>query len=220
MAVQFDLTNMTNINDLLSEFVMMWVLIDPIGTIPVFLAATGGYLVQYRTEIAIRAVVLAGVILIFFIIGGQILLQALGISLPSFQIAGSVVLFLFALTMIFGEPKSEVEVAEAASVEHVRRVAVYPLAIPSIASPGAMLGAVLLNDSPHFLLGEHLTSVATTVVVLVATLVLLLAAGRVYKLIGELGVSVLGRIMGLILAAVAVNNMLDAISTLFKLGWE
>ena len=132
----FDLTNMTNINDLLSEFVMMWVLIDPIGTIPVFLAATGGYLAQYRTEIAIRAVVLAGVILIFFIIGGQILLQALGISLPSFQIAGSVVLFLFALTMIFGEPKSEVEIAEAASVEHVRRVAVYPLAIPVDREPG------------------------------------------------------------------------------------
>src|SRR6185503_1786509 len=133
------------LSDLFSEFVMMWVLIDPIGTIPVFLGLTSRVVPARRNAIAVRAVTIAGIVLVFFIVAGRILLQALDIPLMSFQIAGGIVLFLFALTMIFGESKAEEERDEIANAERERGMAIYPLAIPAIAGPGAMLGAVLLT---------------------------------------------------------------------------
>jgi multiple antibiotic resistance protein len=206
------------LSDLFSEFVMMWVLIDPIGTIPVFLGLTSRVVPARRNAIAVRAVIIAAIVLIFFIIAGRILLQALGIPLMSFQIAGGIVLFLFALTMIFGETKADEGRQDSASLERELGMAVYPLAIPSIAGPGAMLGAVLLTDSEGFSLFDSAISIATTVVVLAATLVLLLAAQPIHRMIGESGTSVLSRIMGLLLAAVAVNNVIEAVSTYFHIA--
>ena len=156
-------------------------------------------------------------ILLFFIIGGKVLLAALGIPLTSFQIAGGIVLFLFALTMVFGPPKAEKELVEAETAEHLRDIAVYPLAVPSIAGPGAMLGAVMLSDTGHFSLSDDAMNIAVTMVVLLATLGLLLMAYRINRAIGDSGVSVLSRIMGLILAAVAVDSVIQAISTHFNL---
>ncbi len=209
-----------DIQQAINEFVMMWVLIDPIGTIPIFLAATAHVAVQHRRGVAIRATVIAAAILAFFIVGGQVLLKALGIPLTTFQIAGGIVLFLFALTMVFGPPKAEhdLQEVEEASLEKARSIAVYPLAIPAIASPGAMLGAVLLTDVPHFSAIEYAVSFAVTGLVLLISLFLLFAAGKIYKAIGESGVNVLSRIMGLILAAVAVDNVLEAISEFFSIA--
>lgn len=209
-----------DIQEAINEFVMMWVLIDPIGTIPIFLAATAHVAVQHRRSVAIRATVIAGAILAFFIVGGQVLLKALGIPLTTFQIAGGIVLFLFALTMVFGPPKAEQDLQEVeeASIEKARSIAVYPLAIPAIASPGAMLGAVLLTDVPHFSATEYAVSFGVTGLVLVISLFLLFAAGKIYRVIGESGVNVLSRIMGLILAAVAVDNVLEAISEFFSIA--
>src|SRR6185503_21185551 len=119
------------LSDLFSEFVMMWVLIDPIGTIPVFLGLTSRVVPARRNAIAVRAVTIAGIVLVFFIVAGRILLQALGIPLMSFQIAGGIVLFLFALTMIFGDSKADAEEPELEAMKHERAMAVYPLAIPS-----------------------------------------------------------------------------------------
>lgn len=206
-----------SLTDLFSEFIMMWVLIDPIGTIPVFLGLTGRVAPARRNSIAVRAVSVAAIVLIFFIIAGRILLQGLGIPLMSFQIAGGIVLFLFALTMIFGESKASEDLPEVASAERERGMAIYPLAIPAIAGPGAMLGAVLLTDSEGFSVVDAGISVAITLVVLAATLVLLLAAQPIHRLIGESGTSVLSRVMGLLLAAVAVNNVIEAVSTYFHI---
>lgn len=208
---------LVRIEDVLSEFVMMWVLIDPIGTIPVFLAVTAGAARASRLAIALRAVLIAGALLLFFLLGGRLLLRAVGISLDSFQIAGGIVLFLFALTMIFGPPKAEQDIEEAESAESARDKAVFPLAIPSIASPGAMLGAVLLTDSPAFDPLQDALNISVIVVVLLATLGLLLIAERIHRLIGDSGVSVLSRIMGLILAAVAVDSVLEAVASYFRL---
>ena len=204
----------------INEFVMMWVLIDPIGTIPIFLTATARVPVERRNKVAIRAILIAAAVLAFFIVAGQVLLKALGIPLTTFQIAGGIVLFLFALTMVFGPPKSEqdIEEVEEASVEKARSIAVYPLAIPAIASPGAMLGAVLLTDTPSFDAVEYAMSFVETGLVLIISLFLLFGATRIYKTIGDSGVNVLSRIMGLILAAVAVDNVLEAISEYFKIA--
>jgi multiple antibiotic resistance protein len=206
-----------SLSDLLSEFIMMWVLIDPIGTLPIFLALTARVAAERRAAVAVRAIVIAGVVLIFFIVAGRILLHLLDIPLMSFQIAGGIVLFLFALTMIFGESKADSEKDEIATAERERSMAVYPLAIPSIAGPGAMLGAVLLTDSPGIDLLDQLTSIVTTVIVLAIALVILLAASPIHRLIGDSGTNVLSRVMGLLLAAVAVNNVIEAAVSYFNL---
>lgn len=203
----------------INEFVMMWVLIDPIGTVPVFLAVTAGIATADRNALAVRATIIAAVVLFFFIVAGQVLLKALGIPLTTFQIAGGIVLFLFALTMIFGPPKSEIEKhqTEQASQESLNSIAVYPLAIPAIAGPGAMLGAVLLTDTTHFDPVEYALSFGVTATVLGISLLLLFAAGPIIRVIGDSGASVLSRIMGLILAAVAVDNVLEAVASYFHI---
>lgn len=206
------------IQNIINEFVMMYVLIDPIGTLPIFLMVTAHMKPEHRSMIAIRAVVVAGVVLTGFLIGGQLLLKALGIPLPSFQIAGGIVLFLFALTMIFGPPKSDQEKEEVGTLERARSIAVFPLAIPAIASPGAMLGAVLLTDTATFSLTETAIDLGIIWILLGVTLGLVLMAKPILKVIGDAGASVLSRIMGLILAAVAVDSVLSAIAEFFKIS--
>lgn len=201
----------------LNELVMMYVLIDPIGTLPVFLLVTSRMKPEHRNLIAVRAVLVAAVVLTFFLFAGQFLLQALGIPLQSFQIAGGIVLFLFALTMIFGPPKSDQDAEEAATIERAKSVAVFPLAMPAIASPGAILGVVLLNSTDQFSVEESMISLGITWGLLLVTLLLLFMAKPIVTAIGDSGVSVLSRVMGLILAAVAVDSVLTAISDFFKI---
>ncbi len=206
------------LQNVVNEFVMMYVLIDPIGTLPIFLMVTAHMKPEHRSMMAVRATLIAGVVLTGFLIGGKLLLHLLGIPLASFQIAGGIVLFLFALTMIFGPPKAEQEKEEVATIERARSIAVFPLAIPAIASPGAMLGAVLLNNSDTFTFTETAVDLTITWVLLGITLALLFAAKPILNTIGDSGVSVLSRIMGLILAAVAVDSVLVAIAQFFKLN--
>jgi len=207
------------IQNMINEFVMMWVLIDPIGTVPVFLLATNGMRQPQQRRIAIRATCVAAGVLLFFNLGGQIFLQALGIPLTTFQIAGGIILFLFALTMVFGEPvtKQSQDEVEEASDEKVRSIAVYPLAIPAIASPGAMLGAVLLTDTEPFSLIDHVQDIVVILLVLAITLAFMLVAKQIIRLLGDTGVNVIGRVMGLILAAVAVDSVLVALARFFDI---
>ena len=193
---------------LLQEFITLWVVIDPIGTVPVFLAATVGMSSAARRAVALRAVVIAFGVLLSFIVLGQIVLEALGIGLPSFQIAGGIVLFAFAMTMIFGPPKAQSEID---TIDREHRAAVFPVAIPSIASPGAMLAVVVLTDNDRFSLTHQAMTTGAMAVVLLATLVLLLAAAPIHKVIGITGEMIISRIMGMILAAVAVDAVLAAL---------
>jgi len=204
----------------LNELVMMWVLIDPIGTVPVFLMVTASLKEEHRQMIATRAVLVSAAILLAFLFGGHVLLKALGIPLPSFQIAGGIVLFLFALTMIFGPSKEEQQKEESSvsALERAKSVAVFPLAIPSIASPGAMLGVVLLNDTEQLQWQSTLLDVLVIVLVLGATLIFMYSAKQILRVIGESGANVLSRIMGLILAAVAVDSILNAVAQFFKIS--
>ena len=113
--------------DILKDFIYLWAVIDPIGSIPVFMAVTAGYSRSVQRQIAFRAIMTAGIVLILFAVGGQLILELLEIPLPAFQIAGGLVLFLFALTMIFGESKPEAEIEESHKMETHQSKAVYPL---------------------------------------------------------------------------------------------
>jgi len=198
-----------------TDLITLWVVIDPIGTLPVFLAVTAGMSAANARRTAIRAVLAAFAVLFFFIVAGQALLQAMNIDLNAFQIAGSVVLFLFALTMIFGEPKAEAEERDIERSDIDRSI--YPLAIPSIASPGAMLAVVSLTDNSKFSLYEQAETVVEMVLILLVTLVLMLLASKIIKIIGDAGASVISRVMGLILASVAVDGIVHGIKQAFNL---
>jgi len=200
----------------LTDLITLWVVIDPIGTLPVFLAVTAGMGAPAAQRTAVRATLAAFAVLLFFVVAGQALLQAMDIDLDAFQIAGSVVLFLFALTMIFGEPKVEAEGRDIETSDADRSI--YPLAIPSIASPGAMLAVVSLTDNSKFNFSQQAETVAEMTLILLVTLVLMLLASRIIKIIGNAGASVISRVMGLILASVAVNGIVLGIKQAFNLS--
>lgn len=200
--------------DFVAVFIFFFAVIDPIGTVPVFIAVTSHLDEPTKRRVAVRAALISLAVLTFFVIAGELLLAAMDIPLSAFQVAGGVVLFLFALTMIFGDSKPEEE------VEMVRKgteTAVFPLAIPSIASPGAMLAAVLLTENSRYSLVQQGLTWAMMAAVLVVALVLMLAATRIYRLIGDGGASVISRVMGLILASVAMANILSGIGDFFGL---
>ena len=200
--------------DLIAVFIFFFAVIDPIGTIPVFIAVTGKYEAREKRKIAFLATMVAALVLIFFVIAGELILDAMDIPLAAFQIAGGIVLFLFALSMIFGESKPEQEVKLATSG---RETAVFPLAIPSIAGPGAMLAAVLQTENASFTIGEQVQTTAVMLLVLLIVLALMLAASYVHRIIGDSGASIISRVMGLILASVAVTSVLSGIKTYFAL---
>ncbi|WGE58136.1 MarC family protein [Actinobacillus equuli] len=194
------------------QFVVLWAVIDPIGSIPVYLAKTIGLPIEDRRKIARNAVVISAGILMFFLVGGQMLLEAMQIPLSAFQAAGGLVLLLFALTMIFGESKPEQEMKMKANISEL---AVYPLAVPSIASPGAMMAIVLLTDNHRFSITDQVVTAGIMLSVLAITYLFLLAANRIQHFIGNAGAAIISRVMGLILASVAINNLLVGVRDFF-----
>jgi multiple antibiotic resistance protein len=195
-----------SVNELIFDLVTFWVTIDPIGTVPLYLSVTKDLPTKARKRAAVRATLIAFVILAGFLYLGQYLLEAMHIEMLSFQIAGGIVLFLFALSMIFDKSS-----ATNAPAEPGHDVAVFPLAMPSIATPGALLSVVVLTDNnSHGFLEETLTC-AVMALVLAATLVLMLVGDRFIGLIGRSGANILSRVMGMILTAVAVQMVYSAI---------
>ncbi|MDP5216338.1 MarC family protein [Ruegeria sp. 2205SS24-7] len=208
--------------DLLDRFVTLWVVIDPIGTIPVFIAVTAGLDAATRRRTARQAALVSIGVLLFFLLLGQLLIDALDIGLNSFQVAGGIVLFLFALTMIFGEskPESDQRLAEADKAAHVRKQnpAIFPLAVPSLASPGAMLAVVMLTDNErHGIVDQGITGLVM-VIVIAAAYVLMLFAEPIIRVIGHSGSAIISRVMGMILASVAANAVLSALINIIQTG--
>ncbi len=200
--------------DIVATFVTFFAVVDPIGTVPVFIAVTSQYDNVAKRRIALIATVAAAAILLFFVVAGELILRAMSIPLSAFQIAGGIVLFLFALTMIFGESKPEEEI-RLAHDQHER--AIFPLAVPSIASPGAMLAAVLLTENDRYSITEQAQTFLVLLAVLLVAYVLMLLAGIINKFIGNSGASVVSRVMGLILASVAMTNLLAGVKIYFGL---
>lgn len=202
--------------DLFATFIVFFAVIDPIGTIPVFIAVTHQYSPAAKRRIALLATFVSACVLIFFVIAGELILTAMSIPLAAFQISGGIVLFLFALSMIFGDSKPEEEIKLL--TKDLRETAVFPLAVPSIASPGAMLTAVLLTENAIFDTWQQVTTVLVMLSVLILTCILMILSGWINRIIGGSGAIVISRVMGLILSSVATTNILAGISEYFNLS--
>lgn len=206
---------------LITQFVVLWAVIDPIGSVPVYLSQTSHMTEKQRRIVAFKAILIATMILLFFLVAGQFLLEAMQIPLPAFQAAGGLVLLLFALTMIFGESKPDQETkmcSDSLSKSDLSATAVFPLAVPSIASPGAMMAIVMLTDNHRFAIPEQAITAGIMLAVLAVTLLLLLSANFIHRIIGHVGASIISRVMGLILAAVATSNLLQGILDFYTLA--
>lgn len=203
------------LDSLLAQFVLFWAVIDPIGTVPIFLREARGMGPASGRKLASLAVAFAALVLLFFVVAGQMLLSAMGVSLEAFQVAGGILLFLFSLSMVFGEskPSQELKLAKAAGPGR----AIYPLAMPSIASPGAILAAVLLTDNNRHAFGSQAATTLVILAVLFATWLLLLAARPLQKLLGIAGTEIISRIMGLLLASLAAQQILVGIARFYHL---
>jgi multiple antibiotic resistance protein len=200
---------------LLHAFVTLFVVIDPIGQIGAFVALTHGHSPRERRAMAIRAVLIAAAVLYAFALLGEALLRALGISLPALKIAGGVLLFLLAIDMIFaldtGTGIRTTTSQELAEAERRRDISVFPLAIPLIAGPGAFTSVTLLvarAEGDPWQLGLLLVLLAA---VLGLNLLFLLAATGMMRLLGVTGANVIGRVLGILLAALAVQFVLNGL---------
>lgn len=194
------------------DFLMLLVTIDPIGTVALFVPLTATAAAAERARIAWKAVLIAGAVLLAFLIAGELLLTELGIRLASFQVAGGVILFLFGLQMVFGTGV----VAERAHAEPGHDVAVFPLALPGIASPGAIMAVVLLTDNHRHSIGEQAMTAGVLVAVLSITIAALLLSRRINKILGSTGANVLIRVMGLLLAALATEQIAIGVDSLWR----
>jgi multiple antibiotic resistance protein len=200
--------------DLWKDLITLVAVVDPVGTIPIYLTSTSGMSLAAQRKVAIRATLISAGVLTGFIVLGQIVLDAMGISLSAYQVAGGIVLFLFALQMVF-DPGHHAQDADESKGQDV---AVFPLAIPSIAGPAAMMAVVILTDNSQFSVVEQAETALELYAVLGLTLALMLAAVPIQRHIGDGGVSIVRRVMGLILAALAVQTVVDGIKQLVSPG--
>lgn len=194
---------------LFENFLLLFVVIDPLGLAVIFAGLTHGESADYRRRMAVQGTAIAAVVLVVFALAGNALLHALNIGLPAFRIAGGGLLFLLAVDMVFARHSGvrAPTAREQAEAEHRKDISVFPLAIPLIAGPGAITTVLLKSSSGS---GTMLGMLA---IVLALTLVALLLAPRILKLLGETGTNVVGRVFGIVLAALAVQFMLDGLTT-------
>lgn len=202
---------------IIESAVTFFVVIDPVGTVPLFIVATKGKSVAEQRSIALKATIISACILIFFIALGQLLFDHLGIGLNAFRIAGGVVLLIISLKMILESEITGME-AEDGDSEHKRDVAVFPIALPFIAGPGTIMAAVLLTDNDLYSPFEQAVVSLVLLGILLITWIVLRFAKQLEKLLGETGINVVTRVMGLILAALACQTILNGIQGYFKLG--
>jgi multiple antibiotic resistance protein len=197
---------------LISALVTLVVVVDPVGVAPTFLAVTEGLPVAARTQTAVRACIIAAAVLAGTALVGDWLLHELGITLPAFRIAGGLMLFAVASEMVFGvRNERQSKLAEEAIEEHVRHVAAFPLAIPLMAGPGAITATLLLAGQARGQLVLLAGLIGIVAAVIAACFGGFLIAGRIERLLGVTGNVVLSRLLGVLLAALAVQFVIDGV---------
>jgi multiple antibiotic resistance protein len=201
-----------------SAFVTFLVVIDPPGCAPIFAGLTRDVSPAQRRMMAVRATGIAAGILLFFGLLGEDLLKALGVSLAAFRIAGGIMLFLIAIDMVFEKrtQRRESRAQEVVADPGHDDPTVFPMAIPMIAGPGSIASVMLLMARSEGL-AQSLVVLAALAGTLVLTLLSLLAAGPLMRLLGHKMEAMLTRLLGVILAALAVQFVIDGISTSFEL---
>ncbi|ATQ67084.1 MULTISPECIES: MarC family protein [Methylosinus] len=200
---------------LVSAFVTLLVVVEPLGLAPVFVSATSGLDAATQRAIAFRASVYALAILAGSALVGQRLLAAMGISLPAFRIAGGLLLFSIGSEMVFGvRLQRDSRAAEKALAEHVHNIAAYPLAIPLMAGPGAITATVLLAGDAHGNVALLASLIGVVAAIMAICVIFCLIAGRVAQFFGTAANLVLTRLLGVLLAALAVQFVADGAGAL------
>ncbi|MGR3454664.1 MarC family protein [Pseudooceanicola sp.] len=194
---------------LITAYVTLFVIIDPVGLTPLFAALTQGDPASHRRAVGLRACLIALFILTLFTVFGEAVLGFVGISMPAFRIAGGILLFLTALDMLF-ERRTKRREDKADEEEERDDPSVFPLAIPLIAGPGAIATVILLAGRNPGLPGM-LSTIAVTAGVLVLVYGLFLTAGLLERLLGRIGINVVTRLLGMLLAALSVQFVLDGL---------
>jgi len=189
------------------DFATIWTTIDPIANVAIFAGLTASLTRAERHRTALRASLYATVILVVAVVAGQIILDAIGIHMHSLKVAGGIILFLFALKMIFGGLDSKPGLPEAG-----RDLAVFPLAVPSLAGPGAIMAVIVLTDDDVYSVPEQIQTGLVMLVVLLVTYICLRFSDVILRVIGQQGAAVLVRVMGIILASLAVEIVLTALA--------
>jgi multiple antibiotic resistance protein len=204
------------VESLLNAFVVLFVVVDPIGVALIFFTLTRDLSTSQQRKTALRGAALATVILLIFFLIGDDLLHRLNISIPAFRIAGGALLFLLAIDMVFARQSGlrSTTTREQEEAEHKPDVSVFPLAFPLIAGPGALTTVLLMASSAKQTL-MFAGMIGILLAVLASTLVSLLLAPRIMHLLGETGTNVISRLFGLILAALAVQFIVDGIKASF-----
>ncbi|WP_164156063.1 MarC family protein [Sandarakinorhabdus rubra] len=210
----------------ISAFVTLFVVIDPPGCVPIFSSLTAGTSAGHRVTMAVRSSLIAGAVLIAFALGGEAFLSALGITLPAFKIAGGVMVFLIAIDMVFEkrtqrrENRAE-EVKSAADAAgkplEEEDISVFPMAIPMLAGPGSIASVMLLSARTGGDIASEAVVLAALLAVLVLTFLSLLAAGPLMRLMGAKFEGALTRLLGVVLAALAAQFVVDGIRQSFNL---
>lgn len=201
------------IDIILPAFATLFVIIDPIGLIPVFIGLTQGSDLAYKRKMAIRGVLIGGTILFFFALVGDEFLNVIGIKLYAFRIAGGIMLFLIALEMVFGKRTTRrSERAEETKEEiHQEDISVFPIAIPLLSGPGAITSVMLLMSQQSGSVEGQLTVLGVLLFVLIISLVMFLYSHKLEKILGKTISSIFARLLGVLLAALAAQFVLDGI---------
>ncbi|SPF76505.1 hypothetical protein ALP8811_01513 [Aliiroseovarius pelagivivens] len=198
------------------SFVTLFVVMDPIGISPLFMALTQGMNAAKRRAVAIRACIIAGVLLTLFAFLGEGVLNFLGISMPAFRIAGGILLLLTALDMLF-ERRTQRRKDQSEETESDEDPSVFPLAMPLIAGPGSIATVILLAGQGDGLAGVGLALVVMSLVLVIA-FVLFNAAPLLERLLRETGIKVVTRLLGMLLAALAVQFVLEGLRDFGLMG--
>ena len=205
---------------LVSVLVVFFVVVDPIGLVPVFLGLTQGFDARRKRVIALRGTALSLAILVFFAYLGRQVLEALGIEMPAFRIAGGALLFWIAFEMLFQRrsDRKEKTADEARTDEEAHDLAVFPLAIPLIAGPGSIASVMLLMDQYGKDWAGQATVLGAAALVIASTTVLLMFADVVRRLLGRTVILTVSRILGIVLAALAAQTILSGITAIYPPG--
>lgn len=204
---------------LISTFVVLFIVIDPIGIAPLFWTLTKGGTPEYQRAMALRGTAVAAGILLLFFFSGDHLLRVLGISLPAFRIAGGTLLFLLALDMVVVRQSGLRSATVREQEEAVQRhdVSVFPLAFPLIAGPGAITTVLLMAGRPSDIV-MTLGTLGVLLLVLSLALASLWFAPHLARLLGETGTNVISRLLGIVLCALATQYVIDGIKASFFAG--
>src|SRR5262245_13134617 len=203
---------------LVSALVTLLVVVDPVGLAPVFAGLTAGLPDEARRQVALRACLIAATILLGVAIAGDFVLRNLGITSPAFEIAGGLLLFLIGTEMVLGTRlQGQSKTAEQAIEEHVRNIAAFPIGIPLMAGPGAIAATVLLSAAAYTPL-MFVLLIVVIAAVCGSTLAVFFFAGQISRLLGITGNVVLSRLLGIILAALAVQYVIDGIRAVIGPG--